>query len=342
MNVLRAEAVDQARGMLNVLDSQWPGARDRLRVDVLAELATWTEVQLLEVPDTQADERCSVAGGYVYTTTPPTLTVTQSLSHGRRQFTALHELGHHLQKNDVALAVAVRRQPADNAAFEDAACDAFAARVLIPEAVLDPLLGDRSPTAADVVTVFKTTQASRAASCVRVAERLGSPGVVAVLTADGTVTFAVGQGGIFPPARGTDQATTPLVRAALERGTDVQVDATHVLYRTGSTSDELYGHAVWSGEYLVTVAVLDRPGWKPFAPPRVGTGRFVSGRPWCEVCEEEFPPAEACRSCGSPRCPVGHCSCTLAAERLCHGCFLTRHRSQFVSPSATLCKECSE
>src|ERR1019366_923254 len=60
----------------------------------------------------QTDERCSVAGGYVHTTVPPTLSVTNSLSPGRRSFTVLHELGHHLQKNDVVLARAVRSQPA--------------------------------------------------------------------------------------------------------------------------------------------------------------------------------------------------------------------------------------
>src|ERR1022692_2335304 len=112
MNVLRGEAIAQADRMLQVLDRDWPGSRERLQHDALAELCRWQEIQVRTVPDTQADQRCSVAGGYVHTTAPPTLTVTMSLSPRRQAFTALHELGHHLQRNDIDLAVAVRSQPA--------------------------------------------------------------------------------------------------------------------------------------------------------------------------------------------------------------------------------------
>ena len=145
------------------------------------ELEAWDGLQLRLVPDSQTDERCSVAGGYVHTTVPPTLSVTNSLSPGRRSFTVLHELGHHLQKNDIALAYAVRCQPADADAFEDAACDAFAARVLITDDTLEAVLTDRSPSAATLVRLFEETQASRAACCARVVDHLGASGVVAVI-----------------------------------------------------------------------------------------------------------------------------------------------------------------
>lgn len=341
MNVLRGEAIAQADRMLQVLDRDWPGARERLQHDALAELRDWPDIQVRAVPDTQTDVRCSVAGGYVHTTTPPTLAVTMSLSARRQAFTALHELGHHLQKNDIDLAVAVRSQPADITDFEDAACDAFVGRVLIPDTLLPaPDLG-RSPSAADVVTLFDRTQASRAACCVRIAERLSGHGVIALLDNTGQVAFAAGRGDVYPPARGSDQSPTPVVSRALRTATGARHDSTHVLYRNGSTSVDLYGDAAWCDGYLIMVAVTDRPGWKAFAPPRPTTGKIIY-RPqgWCELCEEEFAVTDRCGRCHQPRCPAGHCACTTARDRLCKRCYMMKHPAQFPGPTADICTEC--
>ena len=268
MKVLHAEVVAQALRMLELLDHDHPGARDALAADAWSELEAWDGLQLRLVPDSQTDERCSVAGGYVHTTVPPTLSVTNSLSPGRRSFTVLHELGHHLQKNDIALAYAVRSQPADTDAFEDAACDAFAARVLITDDMLEAVLTDRSPSAATLVRLFEETQASRAACCARVVDHLGASGVVAVFDNTGRVMFARGHGDVIAPARGTDQSDSPLIKAALASSAGAQRDRTYFTYRSGSRSSEMYGDAAWAGDYLMVVAVLDRPGWKAFAPSR--------------------------------------------------------------------------
>jgi Zn-dependent peptidase ImmA (M78 family) len=343
MNVLRAEASAQAERMLEVLDQDWPRSRERLQDDALTELGRWQDIQVRTVPDSQADRRCSVAGGYVHTTTPPTLTVTMSLSTRRQCFTALHELGHHLQKNDIDLAVAVRAQRADITDFEDAACDAFAARVLLPDDLLPVLVSGRSPTAADIAGLFERSRASRAACCVRIAERVAGHGVITLLDHSGKVLFAVGRGDIFPPARGSDQSRTPLVCQALQEFTNTRHDCTHILYRNGSTSAALYGDAAWCDDYLVTVAVTDRPGWKAFAPPRPGTGKVISGyQEWCELCEEEFSAVDRCDRCRQPRCPVGHCGCTAARERMCQQCFLKKPPSQFATPTTDICTECSD
>ena len=341
MNVVRVEASAQAGQMLRVLDRDWPGSRERLQRDALAELGRWREIQVSMVPDSQTDIGCSVAGGYVHTTNPPTLTVTTSLSPRRQGFTALHELGHHLQKNDIDLAVAVRAQLADITDFEDAACDAFAARVLIPDNLLPVSVSGRSPTAADVVTLFERTQASRAACCVRIAERLAGHGVITLLDHAGKVLFAVGRGDIFPPTRDSDQSRTSLVSQALRTSGDARHDSTHVLYRNGSTSAALYGDAAWCDGYLVTVAVLDRPGWRAFAQPRPDSGKIISrNREWCELCEEEFPAVDQCGRCRQPRCPVGHCGCTAGRERMCKRCFLKKSPAQFPSSTADICTEC--
>lgn len=327
--------------MLDQLETDRAGAARRLHADALTELRSWPEIQVRQVPDAQAQERCSVAGGYLHFTNPPTLTVTESLSSRRQQFTALHELGHHIQKNNSRLAVAIRRQPADKEVFEDAACDMFASLVLLPDEMLSPRIDGRSPNAADVVDLFNRTQASRAACSVRIAEQLGTHGVVTVLDAAGTVSFAAAHGEVFPPARGTSQANTPLVAAALNAGQSARSDATYLQYRGGHRSELLYGDAAWAGEYLITITVLDLPGWKAFAPPRTDTRLFVP-RTWtCEVCDEEFTPDLSCDICNTPRCGSGHCACTAAAERVCRECFCKLSPSRYANPAATVCMDCA-
>jgi IrrE N-terminal-like domain len=343
MNVLRAEVVAQALRMLEVLDDDRPGARDALAISAWSELDAWDGLQLRLVPDSQTDERCSVAGGYVHTTVPPTLTVTNSLSPGRRSFTVLHEFGHHLQKNNIPLARAVRSQPADTDVFEDAACDAFAARVLITDDSLAAVLTDRSPTAAALVQLFEETEASRAACCARAVEHLGTSGVVAVIDKTGRVRFARGHGEVIGPARGSDQSDSPLIKAALASSTGARHDRTYFTYRTGNRSGEMYGDAAWAGDYLLVVAVLDRPGWKAFAPSRDIPRTYVPRLDgWCEICQEPFTVTDRCTRCGQGRCAAGHCGCSAAKEKTCSGCFCVKHISQFPAPTATICKECSE
>jgi hypothetical protein len=343
MNVLHAEVVAQAFRMLEMLDHDRPGARDALAVAAWSELETWDGLQLRLVPDSQTDERCSVAGGYVHSTVPPTLTVTNSLSPGRRSFTVLHELGHHLQKNNIPLARAVRSQPAGTDAFEDAACDAFAARVLITDDNLAAVLTDRSPTAAALVRLFKETEASRAACCARAVEYLGTSGVVAVIDQTGRVRFARGHGDVIGPGRGTDQSDSPLIKAALASPTGARHDRTYFTYRTGKRTIEMYGDAAWAGDYLLVVAVLDRPGWKAFAPSRDVPRAYVPKLDgWCEICQEPFTVTDRCTGCEKGRCPVGHCGCSTAREKTCERCFCLKHLSQFPAPAASTCRECSE
>jgi hypothetical protein len=93
-------------------------------------------------------------------------------------------------------------------------------------------------------------------------------------------------------------------------------------------------------EYLITVAVLDRPGWKQFAPPRPGSRQFAL-RDWaCEVCGEGFAPDGTCAKCSTPRCSAGHCCCTLAAERQCQRCFQLLGPGRFPSRADNVCREC--
>ncbi|MFD9059932.1 ImmA/IrrE family metallo-endopeptidase [Kitasatospora purpeofusca] len=287
--------------------------------------------------------RCSVAGSYMDRTDPPTLVVGTSRSYRRCGFTALHELGHHLQQTDPGLGQALFAWK-DSEVFEDAACDAFAARVLIPDSETPATLRQRGPSATDVVEMFHHSQASREACCVRAAEHIAG-GAVVLLDGDGTVIFTVSRS-LIPPARGTDQSGTPLIERALRTRATTQHDKTYVEYRSGKPSELLYGQAAWCDEeYVVAVLVPDNAPWLKFSVPRPGSGASWYGTSWvCETCGEAFEVSTApCDQCRVAVCPDGHCGCVSARmgkDRVCDRCFLVLAPSRFDGTSTT-CRDCA-
>ncbi|MFE9485248.1 ImmA/IrrE family metallo-endopeptidase [Streptomyces sp. NPDC006641] len=344
---LRTMAMAQAAEMVRVLEERQPGAAGRLAVDALDELRSWPTLQVRLVEEVQGDgSGCSVAGSYRDDLVPPAVVVAVAASPGRRQFTALHELGHHLQQTDEVLGEAVMAVDASEE-FEDLACDAFAARILLSDDLAATHIEARGPTADGVAGLYRSSLASRAACCVRAADRLVGPGAVILCTPAGVVSFAAGRGEVRPPARGTDQSATPLLRAALPRlarnpGDIVTSNATAIEYRDGSRYESLYGQAAMCDGYVVAVLTVHDPAWRNFALPR-GTGWAPSGSSsWdCETCHDSFEKIANCSTCGQPQCPAGHCSCTLRAELVCEKCFMSRHRSQF-PPGNKTCRECVE
>jgi Zn-dependent peptidase ImmA (M78 family) len=337
------EAQAQTRLMEAAAERIHPGAIARLRADPLGELSNWDDLVVIEIDESSDSSTCSVAGNYQ--PNPPTLVVTKSLSPGRRGFTALHELGHHLQETDISLGSAVFGY-SDPDQFEEEACDAFAAGVLLPDNELRARIGSRGPTAQDVVDLYSVhSTASREACCVWAARHLEGAGAVVLLNSAGVVRFAAPKS-FIPPAKNSDQAHTPLIEAALRnRYNGATRDETFVTYRNGGTSDTLYGQARWfDANYLVAVLARDNAAWKPLALPRPYSGSLGSPRWWtCETCDDSFSVAERCSRCGEPQCTNGHCGChakRVANDRTCPGCFLVLHSSRF-DEGSELCRDCT-
>lgn len=337
------EAQAQAKQMEAVAERIRPGTVARLRTDPLGELEHWDDVTVIEIDESSNNSGCSVAGSYQ--PNPPTLVVTNSLSWARRGFTALHELGHHLQQTDIALGTTVFGYSNPDL-FEEEACDAFAAGVLLPDDDLRTRIDPRGPTAQDVVDLYSVhSSASREACCVWAARHLQGAGVVVLLDRVGVVRFAAPKS-FIPPAKNSDQSHTPLIDAALRNpGSGATRDETYVSYRNGARSDTVYGQARWfDASYLVAVLASDRAGWKPLALPRPHTGGAGSARWWtCETCDDSFTVADHCGRCGEPQCTQGHCGCHVARaqkDRTCPGCFLTLHPSRF-DPGSELCRDCA-
>lgn len=320
------------------------GSLEELTLDAFTALQQRDDLTVLRVPEfVPADSQlgCSVAGGYRWE--PPTLVVTESMSRRRQQFTLLHELGHHIQKTNIDLGTRVveHRKPE---AFEDACCDAFAAQLLLPDDLIDAHISSRGPSVRTATELFETSNASRAAICVRLSNRLQSPGAVAVLDENGLVTFAAAAGGLYPPARHSDQIANPLVRAALESGEDSRTfarDDAQIWYRDGHASERLYGQAAWAGNRLFLIMVAYSAPWLAMSPPRDGTAQYTNDR-WeqCEHCNKTFVIGFICRKCKQPRCPSGHCGCTTKTQKTCTECFLQKRGNQF-APGSKVCLECA-
>jgi Zn-dependent peptidase ImmA (M78 family) len=337
----------QAAAMITQLDQIRPGAVAALSVDTLAVLSTWDDINVRLVPEATSTASgsgtdCSVAGLYIEDQTPPILAVAQAISTGRQAFTALHELGHHIQRNQPALWPVLEAQRDHGAALEEASCDAFAATILLPDALVDTYIGRGGPTAPQVVDLWNASSASRAAVCVRASQRLASPGHVVLLDEEGRVSFAASHG--LPTLhRNSSQRSAETIREAFQRSGRAS-GRTRMFYRDGIRGEPLHAQIVPMGGFLMMVAVVDSAPWETFSVSS-RESRPV-GRTWLctqPECGHEFTTFEPpCARCDSPTCPeCGRCSCApRATERRCDRCFLTLPSASFTGQSKR-CNECS-
>lgn len=330
----------QADAMLDLLASVDPDLLKALLIDPAAALRQHTGVTVLSVPESQTDTGCSVAGGYVSDTVPPTLAVATSVSAGRQAFTLLHEFGHHLQRTRFELMDVLLEQRDEGAALEEDACDAFAAGILLPEADVTACMGNEGPTAHSVAALWARSRASRQAACVRAAQTLRSPGHVLLLDDTGAVQFDAAHG-LPPVRRRSSQADVPLIARALRTGHRATGEL-QLRYRDGIKGQVLYAQIADLKGYLVVVAVTDTVPWLRFAPPSTDTGPSVAERS-CEHCGHDFTTFDvSCQSCRTPKCPeCGGCSCPpRLAEQTCTACWLRLTSVQF-EPGSDVCKSCS-
>ena len=341
--VSRASARAQARAIIEAVEASEPGVLDAIRTDVLGRLGARGDISVRTVPESQTDAGCSVAGAYLSDVAPPVVAVADSLSKGRRVFTALHEWAHHHQQTITSLMPPLLAEADGGHRLEDAACDAFAAAVLLPDELVDKYVGVRGPTADGIVMLRKAAlPTSRAAVCVRVSERLTSPGHVILLDEAGRVQFAAAHG-LPPLRRDGDQGHIPVVRDALRRQGRAQ-GRTRFAYRDGIVGAELYVQVAPLDDYLLVVAVTDSAPWEVFSPPARDPSPV--GRYWtCEnaACGHEFRTFDApCTRCKAPTCPeCGRCNCPSGTrERRCDSCGVIYPVRMFAG-AATRCTNCT-
>ncbi len=325
------------------LEELWPGAAAELVDDPCSAIAAWDQVELRYVPAVEADSRCSVAGAYVWEEQPPVLAVARATSAGRRGFTSLHELGHHLQQTDLDLAQVLASAGERGRLLEDAVCDAFAASVLLPDVLVEQHIPAAGPSVYDIGDLNAASSASRAAICVRAAQRLRSPGHVLLLDYDGSVQFAAAQG-LPPVRRGSNQSSVPVIQDALGSSRTAK-GRTRVLYRDSIRGGELFAQASDLDGYLVVVMTTDRPPWEDtFVLPSTDTAPLASTWVCTNAgCGEEFESfGTSCQRCKVPKCPeCNTCDCPpVVAERMCKECSMV-YPARFFDGSSPVCQDCS-
>lgn len=342
--VSRFEAERGATAVRDAIEALRPGACAALRENPLAEVGGWNEVEVRVISEHDTKGGCSVAGAYLQREKPPVLVVTRAQSTGRQAFTVLHELAHHLQRTTTLLAQALLDAKERAAGLEEAICDAFAASVLLPDAELQGVLASSSPTVSDIAELRRSSAASRAAVCVRAAQRLTSPGQVILLDHDGAVQFRSAHG-LPPVPLGVELSGIEVVRQALDAGNGTRKGRTRLLYRDGHQGEELFAQAGDLEGYLVIVVMTDRPPWEEsFVLPSRETSpvsrQWVCEHAECGVEFESFDPV--CTKCKAPKClECGRCGCApVVAERTCPGCF-TVYPERFFDSGSTLCQNCA-
>lgn len=315
-----------------------PGLADLLAEDPLEALGLVGVVLRLR-PEQTSEDGCSVDGSYL-PGPPPTIIVAEAASGGRRCFSALHEYGHHLIRNDVDIHDLFADQADGGIALEEDVCDAVAAEILMPDTLVDEVIGVRGPTARDVVALFRRSAASREAACVRAAQRLLGDGLV--MFGEGDVAlFSASVGSAYRVARRTDQGPDSILALAARRGQ--AREKARARYRTGNTGPQLFADAVADEGYVFAV-LTDSPAWEDFTV-RDPTELFEEYEGSCGVCDRDFTTRRApCRRCGEPFCSrCGSCWCgaeTRLAERRCDQCTTMKALSQFEG-DATICRDCS-
>jgi hypothetical protein len=336
MAVDHSTAQAQARRLVDALDSE---VVKLLAIDPADTVERHLEITVVYRPEAAVPSGCSVDGSY-QEGPPPRITVALAASTGRRNFTILHECGHDRAQSDPEVINLLAAEPDGGSRLEEQIADAFAAQLLLPDSLVDEVIGERGPTATEVADLFDRSQASREACCVRAAQRIAGAGYV-MLAEAGTARFTATVNTPYRVARGTPQGDDHLVSRAGRLG--AACGEARVRFRSGAVSDPMHADAVARDGYVFAVFVAGRAAWQPLSilSERPGPVQHYGS---CPFCHDDFSTWEQpCSACGDLRCPnCGQCSCAPAAPRggrECTKCHMVQPRHLFRGGS-TICNEC--
>lgn len=288
----------------------------------------------------ETPEGCSCAGSY--DRERRTIFVATTPFSRRSRFTCLHELSHHLiEINEDFLIAVVELEPAGRGQMaEEKVCDAFAAEILLPDALVEQVLAGDKPEAHHLVDLFVLSKASREACAVRLSQRLGGEGHVMLARPDGTAIFTASASD-YRVARGVPQGTNHITLQAARNGK--ARGETFVRFATGNEKP-LWGDAVSDGRFVYAV-LIETPTWE-VSGVRIHSRALEGATPMeveCERCGHGFETWERpCAICGVHRCPnCGRCGCRAEiSEKACPRCHLIKPANQFPAGSDR-CADCA-
>jgi predicted RNA-binding Zn-ribbon protein involved in translation (DUF1610 family) len=259
----------------------------------------------------------------------------------RENFTLLHEYGHLLVDADDAAMNWLADQE-DPAIERERLCDDIAAGLLIPNYVLDQIVGNGPVTGQHLIDLFLRTQASQIVCAIALSQRLGCTGMV-MLTDRGTntVVFAalVGQPSIYATSKQAVPSGHPLSR--ISTGEHVCRESfwatpwgTRTAYylNAAATDKRTYSiHAevdVWGAEGLHLIPPQVSTDARPRRAITCGCGFSGNVTGWpCPDCGRHF----------CPRCQSCDCARRAARTERCDKCFVNVPRIDLV---AGICSGC--
>jgi hypothetical protein len=282
--------INRARALVATVDGS---IRDALRVEPVDALVT-LGITLIERPGMAG---CDLDASWDSATR--TIRVASDASPSRFRFSCLHELGHERvevdpQVNDWLYDLGVKYSVV---ALEQV-CDAFAAELLLPQDEVAAAL-QAGFRARHVAALYAGNTASREAVCVRAAQQLGGPGLIA-LARGNTVLFSSSWSLGFRIGRGVTQPAESVVTRAASQG-HASTAAERVQLRSMRSFTDLTGDAVLTDDGY-TFAVLrqtadevdhqGRPLRKTWTCKRCGDDITDSG--WCDDCRQRICPECGC------------------------------------------------
>jgi hypothetical protein len=260
----------------------------------------------------------------------------------RENFTIAHEFGHHLVDDEQDEDILVWSADLSPKAIEEV-CDMVAGRLLLPDEIVDAVLGAGRPSGPAAADLYESSSASRQAVAVALAHQLPCEGFVA-LVRDARVSFASRQADTRPYAWRGDEVPDGHPIAALDDGEEVAVETfweapwgERRRYYMSAARRGPWTYAVFAEHDLFAAAGLHlpepedraaRPDPRAFTCPSCGYSGTV--RRW---------PCPTCHQYECPRCNA--CECTrreqLVQRAMCQYCFLVVRAELLVDG---LCDQC--
>jgi hypothetical protein len=294
-----------------------------LEDDIIGALSSSSEIIFEWAASVQGS--CELHG--TYSPVPPRIRVKRSSGTARGNFTAAHELGHHLQSHDADWALGVladlrRTKPFIARDVEERVSNQVAARLLLPDQFVDSQWKTRL-TPDFVRALTRDGRVSRWAASIRAAGRAEreepGPFVIVVARLDGVVTSAVASNGseLAPPGRGSVQPDLATL-AAGEPGHGRAREG--IIYGSGVSRADVGYDWCWDfdGSHVIAIVRTEY---------RFGKANWGDDDTECASvnCETVFSRSEAthCETCMQPVCPVcSACGCERTEGGICTKCFM--------------------
>lgn len=283
------------------------------------------------------DPSCSVDG--LFHPNPPRIVVARSIPT-REAFSLLHEFAHYLGRNSLVVMEALHQlSPRRQRALEEDVCDAFAAEILLPTERVDAVL-DGGEVSAEVLRALAAEgRASRAACCVRLAQKLDGDSYVVLADLDGSLRFCAAGGDAYRVARTAEQPRESALTRAARSGRAQETD--RLTHRSGGKTPTMYVDACADSEYVYAIYQARKPSWAVVPIPD-HQRKALRPEVICAHCGTEFTAfEEPCERCETPACTsCQRCGCQPTSTlRICQGCWLQKPLAEFPAEEP-YCQEC--